>query len=531
MERVKIGNDILIRWSLFDESGYPLSISAEDIMISATTRAIKQRLDGVSLRVEEGMIYATFAGSAQIYQGKYALTLRIRNDRGQIFTVDACDVFELVANGCCEEVRQGEIVVIDLESQISSEATYIPAGPSDNEIWLKTSRNKPYSDYPWAYANGNRLNIIGVVRRGDYFCFIYDGIVEEVGNFTGSPSEPLEVIFPSSLRIIRTSSLSSKPNLTKVVAPAITSIYEDAFADTPALREAPSAIIINDRAFQRSGIQRYDFSRTTLFRGDAFIESSLQEALAVNGKAISSASDLFSNCAALKRVELIGDSDIPAGFCSGATALEEVSIIGGNITLIGGVAFRDCKKLNIIDLSGTSIIEYSSFKGCVSLETANLSSVEWINEHAFEGCYNLKNLTLSHALYSLGTEVFSGCSRLEVIDLGNCESLEEINTGAFNDCGGSTVILPPSVVYIGNRSFQRCNLTKIDIPSTCTRIGNNAFNGCANLREIICRATVPPTIYEQSFKGSSGYRVYVPAGSVSAYKSAEFWSNFEILAL
>jgi hypothetical protein len=47
------------------------------------------------------------------------------------------------------------------------------------------------------------------------------------------------------------------------------------------------------------------------------------------------------------------------------------------------------------------------------------------------------------------------------------------------------------------------------------------------LTSITCEAIIPPTINSDTFNNiPTSIPVYVPSGSVDAYKSARYWSNF-----
>ena len=66
------------------------------------------------------------------------------------------------------------------------------------------------------------------------------------------------------------------------------------------------------------------------------------------------------------------------------------------------------------------------------------------------------------------------------------------------------------------------------IPESVTSIGDYAFYECSNLTSIICKAVTPPTIEDSCTFGEvdKSIPVYVPAGSVEAYKAAEYWNEF-----
>ena len=109
--------------------------------------------------------------------------------------------------------------------------------------------------------------------------------------------------------------------------------------------------------------------------------------------------------------------------------------------------------------------------------------------------------------------------------IGQC--ITSIGDETFQYCDGlSSVTIPNSVTSIGLAAFNYCtSLTSVTIPSGVTSIGQIAFDMCYNLVSITVEATTPPTLgYNNVF--DSDCPIYVPSGSVNAYKSAQYWSTY-----
>ena len=77
--------------------------------------------------------------------------------------------------------------------------------------------------------------------------------------------------------------------------------------------------------------------------------------------------------------------------------------------------------------------------------------------------------------------------------------------------------------YLGNDPI-------IVIPESIEEIGEGAFDKCSNLKEVYCKAVIPPKVKWKSgsnhdlFKNNSpGRKIYVPYESVDAYKKASLW--------
>ena len=68
----------------------------------------------------------------------------------------------------------------------------------------------------------------------------------------------------------------------------------------------------------------------------------------------------------------------------------------------------------------------------------------------------------------------------------------------------------------------------MNIGDSVTTIGDYAFFYCTSLTSVYCKATTPPALGNTKVfdNNGSGRKIYVPAGSVEAYKSAEGWGEY-----
>ena len=63
--------------------------------------------------------------------------------------------------------------------------------------------------------------------------------------------------------------------------------------------------------------------------------------------------------------------------------------------------------------------------------------------------------------------------------------MTRIGTNAFRECLALTnVMIPNTVMSVGEYAFNNCILRSITIPDSVTSIENNAFDGCSSLTSV-----------------------------------------------
>ena len=95
-----------------------------------------------------------------------------------------------------------------------------------------------------------------------------------------------------------------------------------------------------------------------------------------------------------------------------------------------------------------------------------------------------------------------------------------------------TIDIPSSVTTIEILAFEECYyLEKVVIGDGVKSIGYKAFYNCLRLKDVYCRAKTPPTpkLYEgwDAFPKRKDLKIYVPKESLAAYKSAQYWSDYD----
>ncbi len=248
----------------------------------------------------------------------------------------------------------------------------------------------------------------------------------------------------------------------------------------------------------------------------------------------------------LKKVTLTNVTEIPAGFFSGWSQLEEV-YYPDNISTIGRAAFYDCDGLKTLPLSeNITTLGEKAFEGCDGITEINIpSGVRNIGKNCFTNCSNVEkiiipnnSITIGESAFGnltkvtdvvvpnnveMGYAVFSGCTNLErlsvpylpyVSDSSSSYGLDyafatsksaevkdkypklkkvtvtnitQIPEGFFSDWSQLEEInYPDTVTQIGNYAFSGCSsLKRIVLPLGLKSIGDSAFAGCTSLEEIL----------------------------------------------
>lgn len=114
-----------------------------------------------------------------------------------------------------------------------------------------------------------------------------------------------------------------------------------------------------------------------------------------------------------------------------------------------------------------------------------------------------------------------------------------IGKDAFDHCDNLiSVVIPKGIILISESAFEDCHsLTSVSISESVETIGTRALHGCKSLRDVHCKRQTPPTVLGSSTNGgaieyltnSSVYldaTLYVPQGSLSAYKAKNGWKEF-----
>ena len=253
----------------------------------------------------------------------------------------------------------------------------------------------------------------------------------------------------------------------------------------------------------------------------------------------------FAECYALTSITIPSSvTSIEFGTFNNS-GLTSVTISDG-VTSIGDAAFNLCSNLTSITIpSSVTSIGQSAFYYCTGLTSVHISDIQSWCKIAFSE-YASNPLSYAHHLYLNGEEIkdlviptsvtrienfaFLYCTDLASVTIPG--SVTSIGDFAFDGCSGLTsVTIPGSVTRIGGYAFLNCSsLTSVTIGSGVKSIGESAFAGC-DIPEVISKIEEPFAIDAYTFSANTFYNatLYVPEGTIDAYKTTEGWNKFFVI--
>ena len=270
----------------------------------------------------------------------------------------------------------------------------------------------------------------------------------------------------------------------------------------------------------------------------------------------------FSNCTGIANFIIPSSVAEIGGYAfSGCSSLSDI-IIPASVQSIGSCAFSKCPYLSIeVDTKNpiydsrdncNAIIETSSntlIHGCNKTIIPN--NIVKIGNDAFAYC-EVENITIPQGVSSIGGAAFFDCYSLKSITIPN--SVGTIERSTFYNCNSlKSIIIPQGVTTIESSTFSNCSsLSSISIPSTVTKIGEWAFSSCSALTNVTIPGSVveiergafnissyfssqvhiqsinPPKIYSSDTFDQNA-KIYIPAGSIDVYSSADYWKNLNLI--
>lgn len=291
---------------------------------------------------------------------------------------------------------------------------------------------------------------------------------------------------------------------------------------------------------------------------------------------------LFDGCVNLTSVSLSDNLTYIGDLAFRACGLSSIHI-PNNVTYIGECAFQGCSNIKDFQIPNrVTHLRAGTFWGWGMKSLTIPAQVDSIDKYAFASCDSLRAIVWN-AKNASGEDAhaaFAGC-QIESMTIGedvnsipdfcfrhrkNLNYNTVMYTGGFDSLKSvvwnskhcnidyeygfpenlEQITFGNKVEYIPRHLCERTKIKSLVIPNSVKTIGAGAFSFCYNLTSVIigdgletleygvffgthptsvtCYATTPPTIHELFGSGFST-TIYVPASSVNAYKSADYWKE------
>ncbi len=345
-------------------------------------------------------------------------------------------------------------------------------------------------------------------------------------------STMLSIIIPASITTVGTNALTGCISLTTLTAP-----FKAQFnaSNNSYLRYYFGGTSWNTGDVPESITTVHIGKGTTGIAADAFRNLSNLTTITIPNTITDFGNSVFLGCTGLINVDFEADSRLKTiGYSvfyqSGITSITLPSSVetlvgstftyselqeiffeeGSNLKTIGSNTFSGCKLTSITIPRSVTTIADLAFHYCADLvsvvfeENSNLIS---IGSSAFYNSSMFTSIIIPSSVTTIMQQAFWNCYSLEAVTFGENSQLETIGKEAFRGCG---------------------NLESIIIPSNVSEMGNNVFQGCAALTTVRMLSETPPTAGTTIFNGCTALTaIYVPMGSVNAYKTAANWSVYE----
>lgn len=430
-----------------------------------------------------------YISSAPVDLSGKTLTVRVFSDDDSIFKYERVSSTTYVANSWG-----------GFKCQMKKESVIFYTS-SDNSIVTPTD--------PDAFGGAT---IVSNVYDGSRGILAFDTNVTQIGNHAFENCETLTgITIPETVTSIGDYAFAGCTNLGANNTPASMS---QMFRTPSPFRSGETSIVIPDTV---TSIGNYAFQNCT-----SLTSITIPDSVTDIGES------LFSGCKGLASIMIpYGVTSIDDSAFAGCVDLIDIDI-PSTVTSIGKSAFKECAGLTSIILpQKVASIGESAFEDCENLVSINIpAGISRIENRTFASCMTLPGIIIPESVTSIGSSAFEACHRLSDITIPS--SVISIGSSAFAYCESLTsIVLPPQLTIIDLDLFEGSALTSITIPDSIVSINEGAFNGCTDLTHITVHAINPPSdVTESTFEYTNDCLIYVPSGSLNAYKSATGWSNY-----
>lgn len=417
-------------------------------------------------------------------------TVTVTDSQGGVFTKTTSANIEIKRN---KLARMAAMEVIPTHTQTQ------PA----NEIWYTSINGQIVTP---ANSDNFGANILSNTYTDGKGVILFDGDVTKIGNREVSSSNEApfyrcntlsSISLPSSVRTICFVAFGNCNNLQEVILP-----------------------------------ETLDFCGLGAFSNTAIETFYMPETAVINGNPVENCSNLVKLKGPYASEDgrmLIKDHTVFSFAHSGLTTYT----IPDGITGIGNQAFLGATLQSIVLPNSLSSIGIQAFTSSALTEIVLPENLTSIGGAAFAGCRSLTSITLPPLVKLLSVDIFEECVSMTSF-AGKYASADgrllvvDGVTYGFAPAGVVSYTVPDDVTTLLGGFYSYNNLPELhelSLPESLLSINLRA----ENLETLTVKAITPPSVdygniyylYLPSIE-----TIYVPAASVDAYKTAQYWSEY-----
>ena len=326
------------------------------------------------------------------------------------------------------------------------------------------------------------------------------------GAFSGKLSL-LRLILPDQLRIINVGAFEGCKNLTGslVIPEGVTDVMAGAFVDCNAMSGTLSLPTTLERI--GNGWEKYWY-------GGAFESCGFTCELTLPNNVEYIGENAFMYCS-----HLYGELRLPE-----------------KLTTLKGGAFWGCSNFtgNLEIPQGITNILENTFLDCGFDGTLTLhNGITAIGNNAFKNTHFKGELSLPKDLVTLSDNVFNGCDFSNELKLP--ENIASIGDNAFANNWRlmGVVEFPEGIQTIGANAFAECrSIEGLVFSESLENIRSGAFNNCFGIGSIVCKGEMPAYVQSSAFNGvaKDNFTLEVPESAIAQYQAASGWNEFKRIA-
>ena len=206
------------------------------------------------------------------------------------------------------------------------------------------------------------------------------------------------------------------------------------------------------------------------------------------------------------------------------------------LTTLKGGAFWGCSNFTgslEIPQGITNILE-NTFLDCGFDGTLTLhNGITAIGNNAFQNTHFKGELSLPKDLVTLSDNVFNGCDFSSELKLP--ENIASIGDNAFANNWRlmGVVEFPEGIQTIGANAFAECrSIEGLVFSESLENIRSGAFNNCFGIGSIVCKGEMPAYVQSSAFNGvaKDNFTLEVPEPAIAQYQAASGWNEFKRIA-